>query len=54
MLEPSRASADEIKAWKEERHIGSPTSNLFFTTEQLSLWREKGVIFLADYSTGKY
>jgi len=51
--EPSTASADELKAWKEERHIGSPTSILFFTTDQLSLWREKKVIFLADYSTGK-
>ena len=53
MPELSTASADEIVAWRKERHIGSPTSILFFTKEQLHLWAEKRVIFRADYSTGE-
>ena len=52
--ELSTANLDEIKAWKEERHIGSPTSILFFTTEQLQLWKETMLILLADYSTGEH
>ena len=52
LLELSTADADEIRAWREERHIGSPTSILFFTREQMQLWSEERVILLADYSTG--
>ena len=32
--------------------MGSPTSILFFTQEQLRLWDEKKVLLIADYSTG--
>ena len=46
------ASADEIKALKAEKHIGSPTSILFFTQEQLRLWDQSKVLLMADYSTG--
>ena len=46
------ADADEIKAWKKEKHLGSPTSILFFTQDQLRLWDEERMIFMADYSTG--
>ena len=52
MPDLSTADADEIKAWKEEKHLGSPTSILFFTQEQLRLWEEERIIFMADYSTG--
>ena len=48
----SSADAAKIKAWKAQKHLGSPTSILFFTQEQLQLWDEKKIIFLADYSTG--
>ena len=48
----SSADANKIKAWKAQKHLGSPTSILFFTQEQLQLWDEKKIIFLADYSTG--
>ena len=52
MPELSTADVDEIKAWKAEKHLGSPTSILFFTQEQLRLWDERKVLLLADYSTG--
>ena len=52
MPDLSTANADEIKAWKEKKHLGSPTSILFFTKDQLQLWDERNVLFLADYSTG--
>ena len=52
MCELSTASVDVIKAWKAEKHLGSPTSILFFTQEQLRLWDEKKVLLMADYSTG--
>ena len=52
MLDLSNASADEIKVWKKEKHLGSPTSILFFTHEQLRLWDQRNVLFMADYSTG--
>ena len=48
----SSADAAKIKAWKAQKHLGSPTSILFFTQEQLQLWDEKKIIFVADYSTG--
>ena len=44
MPELSTADADEIKAWKLEKHLGSPTSILFFTQEQLRLWDERKVL----------
>lgn len=53
MPDLSTASAAEIKAWKAEKHLGSPTSILFFTQEQLQLWNQRKVLFMADYSTGK-
>ena len=53
MPELSTADADEIKAWKLEKHLGSPTSILFFTQEQLGIWNKERIIFLADYSTGR-
>ena len=52
MPELSTADADEIKAWKLEKHLGSPTSILFFTQEQLGIWNKERIIFMADYSTG--
>ena len=47
------ATADGIKPWKERKHIGSPTSILFFTKEQQQLWNEKRVLLMSDYSTGE-
>ena len=52
MPELTTADADEIKAWKKEKHLGSPTSILFFTQEQLGIWDKERIIFMADYSTG--
>ena len=52
MPDPSTASANEIKAWKKEKHLGSPISILFFTQEQLRLWDQSKVLLMADYSTG--
>ena len=52
MPDLSTATADEIKAWKKEKHLGSPTSILFFTQEQLLLWDQRKVLLMADYSTG--
>ena len=49
----SLATADGIKPWKERKHIGSPTSILFFTKEQQQLWNEKRVLLMSDYSTGE-
>ena len=43
------ATADGIKPWKERKHIGSPTSILFFTKEQQQLWNEKRVLLMSDY-----
>ena len=50
--ELSTADANVIKAWQEEKHLGSPTSILFFTKKQLQLWDERNVLFMEDYSTG--
>ena len=52
MPELPTANVNEIKAWTKEKHLGSPTSILFFTQEQLRLWEEERIIFMADYSTG--
>ena len=52
MPDLSTAGANEIKAWKAKKHLGSPTSILFFTQEQLQLFNEKKVLLMADYSTG--
>ena len=52
MPDLSTATADEIRAWTKEKHLGSPTSILFFTQEKLRLWDERKVLLLADYSTG--
>ena len=50
--ELSTADTNVIKAWQEEKHLGSPTSILFFTKKQLQLWDERNVLFMEDYSTG--
>ena len=52
MFDPASANGQELQIWKKEKHVGSPASILFLTKEQLQLWREKFVMFLADYSTG--
>ena len=51
-MDPASATDQELQIWKKEKHVGSPASILFFTKEQLQLWREKLVVLLADYSTG--
>ena len=52
MVDPASATDQELQIWRKEKHVGSPASILFFTKEQLQLWREKLVVLLADYSTG--
>ena len=44
--------ADFIK-WKEADHRGSPISIFFLNRQQLLLWGELLVVFIADYSVGK-
>ena len=50
--ELSSDDASVIWTWKQKKHVGSPTSILFFTQDQLRLWDEKKVLLVADYSTG--
>ena len=52
LIEPTTATAKEIKDQSKERHIGSPTSIIFLSDHQRLLWGDARIILLADYSTG--
>ena len=53
MIDPITASEQQIIDWKNENHLGSPTSILFLSKEQRLLRHMRKVLLMTDYSTGK-
>ena len=52
MVDAATATTQDLDTWRRERHIGSPSSIIFLTSNQRQLWGELRVLLLADYSTG--